>query len=181
ERTYPETFKDFNKRFMQPGGFHRPVPARERKWVTANRKANFITPPRLFPEFEDMAAGENVLNLATLRSNDQFNTTIYGYNDRFRGVNGTRQVVFVNKHDIIRMGFAPGDIVDLTTGIDPQTERKVKGFRLVAYDIPKGCCAAYYPETNPLFPLAHHDPQAKTPSYKLLPICFTRSQTEPNQ
>jgi molybdopterin-dependent oxidoreductase alpha subunit len=181
ERTYPETFKDFNKRFMQPGGFHRPVPARERKWVTANKKANFITPPRLFPEFEDMAAGENVLNLATLRSNDQFNTTIYGYNDRFRGVNGTRQVVFVNKHDIIRMGFAPGDIVDLTTAIDPQTERKVKGFRLVAYDIPKGCCAAYYPETNPLFPLAHHDPQAKTPSYKLLPIRFTRSQTEPIQ
>jgi molybdopterin-dependent oxidoreductase alpha subunit len=181
ERTYPETFKDFNKRFMQPGGFHRPVPARERKWVTANKKANFITPPRLFPEFEDMAAGENVLNLATLRSNDQFNTTIYGYNDRFRGVDGTRQVVFVNKHDIIRMGFAPGDIVDLTTAIDPQTERKVKGFRLVAYDIPKGCCAAYYPETNPLFPLAHHDPQAKTPSYKLLPIRFTRSQTEPIQ
>ncbi len=181
ERTYPETFKDFNKRFMQPGGFHRPVPARERKWVTTNKKANFITPPRLFPEFEDMAAGENVLNLATLRSNDQFNTTIYGYNDRFRGVDGTRQVVFVNKHDIIRMGFAPGDIVDLTTAIDPQTERKVKGLRLVAYDIPKGCCAAYYPETNPLFPLAHHDPQAKTPSYKLLPIRFTRSQTEPIQ
>ncbi|MCK8782670.1 FdhF/YdeP family oxidoreductase [Rhizobium sp. NTR19] len=179
ERTYPETFRDFNKRFMQPGGFHRPVPARERKWVTPNKKANFITPPRLFPIFEDAPTGSNVLNLSTLRSNDQFNTTVYGYNDRFRGVNGTRQVVFVNKHDIISMGFAPGDIVDLTTAIDPQTERKVRGFRLVAYDIPKGCCAAYYPETNPLFPLAHHDPQAKTPSYKLLPIRLTRSQTEP--
>jgi molybdopterin-dependent oxidoreductase alpha subunit len=179
ERTYPETFRDFNKRFMQPGGFHRPVPARERKWVTPNKKANFITPPRLFPEFEDISAGGNVLNLATLRSNDQFNTTIYGYSDRFRGVNGTRQVVFVHRDDIARMGFAPGDVVDLTTAIDPQTERIVKGFRLVAYDIPKGCCAAYYPETNPLFPLAHHDPQAKTPSYKLLPVRFTRSQTEP--
>ncbi|WP_105431880.1 MULTISPECIES: FdhF/YdeP family oxidoreductase [Neorhizobium] len=181
ERTYPETFKDFNKRFIQPGGFHRPVPARERKWVTANKKANFITPARLFPKFEDSPAGDNVLNLATLRSNDQFNTTIYGYNDRFRGVNGTRHVVFVCEEDIARMGFAPGDTVDLTTAIDPQTERKVKGFRLVAYDIPKGCCAAYYPETNPLFPLAHHDPQAKTPSYKLLPIRFSRSQAEPIQ
>lgn len=179
ERTYPETFRNFNKRLMQPGGFHRPVPARERKWVTPNGKANFITPPRLFPEFEDASAGEDVLNLSTLRSNDQFNTTIYGYNDRFRGVNGTRQVVFVHREEIARMGFAPGDIVDLTTAIDPQTERKVKGFRLVAYDIPKGCCAAYYPETNPLFPLAHHDPQAKTPSYKLLPVRFSRSQTKP--
>jgi len=181
ERTYPETFKGFNKRFMQPGGFHRPVPARERKWVTPNKKANFITPPRLFPEFEENLTGSDVLNLATLRSNDQFNTTIYGYNDRFRGVNGTRQVVFVHRDDIARLGFAPGDIVDLTTAIDPQTRRKVEGFRLVAYDIPRGCCAAYYPETNPLFPLFHHDPQAKTPSYKLLPIRFSRSQTYPRQ
>lgn len=181
ERTYPETFKEFNERLFQPGGIPRPVPARERKWVTSNKKANFITPPRLFPDFGEGALADDVINLATLRSNDQFNTTIYGYNDRYRGVDGTRQVVFVNENDIRRLGFAPGDLVDLTTAIDPQTERTVRGFRLVGYDIPEGCCAAYYPETNPLFPLSHHDPKAKTPSYKLLPIRFSRSHTVPIQ
>ncbi|PTM97330.1 FdhF/YdeP family oxidoreductase [Mycoplana dimorpha] len=181
ERTYPETLKAFNERLFQPGGIPRPVPARERKWVTSNKKANFITPPRLFPDFGEGAVADGVLNLATLRSNDQFNTTIYGYTDRYRGVDGTRQVVFVNEADIARLGFAPGDLVDLTTAIDPQTERQVRGFRLVAYDIPEGCCAAYYPEANPLFPLSHHDPKAKTPSYKLLPIRFSRSHTVPIQ
>ncbi|OLP57927.1 formate dehydrogenase [Xaviernesmea oryzae] len=177
ERTYPETFKDFNTRFLQPGGFPRPVPARERKWVTPNGKANFITPPRLFPDLGPPAP--EVLHLATLRSNDQFNTTVYGYNDRFRGVKGTRQVIFVNRADIDRLGFAPGDIVDLVTALEPETERRVAGFRLLDYDIPEGCCAAYFPETNPLFPLSHHDPQAKTPSYKLLPIRLERSQSKP--
>jgi molybdopterin-dependent oxidoreductase alpha subunit len=181
EHTYPETFKGLNERLFQPGGIPRPVPARERTWVTSNKKANFITPPRLFPDFGEGARAEDVLNLATLRSNDQFNTTIYGYNDRYRGVDGTRQVVLVNENDMTRLGFAPGELVDLTTAIEPQTERKVRGFRLVAYDIPEGCCAAYYPETNPLFPLSHHDPKAKTPSYKLLPIRFSRSHTVPIQ
>jgi len=179
EATYPETFKDFNKRMFQPGGFPRPVPARERKWVTPNRKANFITPGQLFPQFDAESLGDDVLNLATLRSNDQFNTTIYGYSDRFRGIDGTRQVIFANKLDITRLGFAPGDIVDLTTAIDPSRQRRVRGFRLVEYDIPAGCCASYYPEANPLFPLSHHDPKAKTPSYKLLPVRLNRSQATP--
>jgi molybdopterin-dependent oxidoreductase alpha subunit len=175
ELTYPETFKNFNERLFQPGGFPRPVPARERKWVTANKKANFITPPRLFPEFGAFDAAD-VLNLSSLRSNDQFNTTIYGYSDRFRGIEGTRQVLFMNAVDIARLGFVDGDAVDLVTAIDPTTHRSVKGLRIVSYDIPEGCCAAYYPETNPLFPLAHHDPEAKTPGYKLLPV-HVRSAT----
>lgn len=175
ERTYPETFKGYNGKLFQPGGFPRPVPARERKWVTPNKKANFVTPPRLFPEFDPIAEPENVLNLASLRSNDQFNTTIYGYNDRFRGVDGTRQVVFMNMADIARMGLSAGDRVDLTTAIDPARERRVQSHRIVPYDIPVGCCAAYYPEANPLFPLSHHDPRAKTPSYKLLPVRITLS------
>ncbi|RDJ03266.1 FdhF/YdeP family oxidoreductase [Rhizobium grahamii] len=179
ETTYPETFKKFNERLFKPGGFPRPVPARERKWVTANRKANFITPPRLFPEFETASADADVLNLATLRSNDQFNTTIYGYSDRFRGVDGTRQVIFVNGKDIERLGFEPGEIVDVTTAIDSGTVRKVQGFRIVEYNIPQGCCASYYPESNPLFPLSHHDPKAKTPSYKLLPVRLSRSNIVP--
>jgi molybdopterin-dependent oxidoreductase alpha subunit len=174
EATYPETFKKFNERMFLPGGFPRPLPARERKWVTHNKKANFITPSRLFPDFE-VHAGDDVLNLATLRSNDQFNTTIYGYSDRFRGIEGTRQVLFMNKTDIARLGFNPGDPADLVTALDDGKLRTVGGLRIVAYDIPVGCCAAYYPETNPLFPLAHHDPKAKTPGYKLLPVHIKRA------
>ncbi|MGO4642559.1 FdhF/YdeP family oxidoreductase [Mesorhizobium sp. 2RAF45] len=179
ERTYPETFKDFNKRLFQPGGFARPVPARERKWVTKTGKANFITPHRLFPEFST-SGRTDVLHLSTLRSNDQFNTTIYGYSDRFRGVEGTRRVVFMNGEDISRLGFVDGEHIDVTTAIDDNYIRKVTGLRIVQYNIPKGCCAAYYPEANPLFPLAHHDPKAKTPSYKLLPVRLTRSSFNPD-
>ena len=179
ERTYPETFKDFNKRLFQPGGFARPVPARERKWVTKTGKANFITPHRLFPEFSTSGRAD-VLHLSTLRSNDQFNTTIYGYSDRFRGVEGTRRVVFMNGEDISRLGFVDGEHIDVTTAIDDNNIRKVTGLRIVQYNIPKGCCAAYYPEANPLFPLAHHDPKAKTPSYKLLPVRLTRSSFNPD-
>ncbi|MGX5829913.1 FdhF/YdeP family oxidoreductase [Mesorhizobium sp. 43Arga] len=179
ERTYPETFKDFNKRLFQPGGFARPLPARERKWVTKTGKANFITPHRLFPEFSTSGRAD-VLHLSTLRSNDQFNTTIYGYSDRFRGVEGTRRVVFMNGEDISRLGFVDGEHIDVTTAIDDNNIRKVTGLRIVQYNIPRGCCAAYYPEANPLFPLAHHDPKAKTPSYKLLPVRLTRSSFNPD-
>ncbi|TGT84556.1 molybdopterin dinucleotide binding domain-containing protein, partial [Mesorhizobium sp. M5C.F.Ca.ET.164.01.1.1] len=110
----------------------------------------------------------------TLRSNDQFNTTIYGYSDRFRGVEGTRRIIFMNGEDILRLGFADGEIVDVTTAIDDNVARTVTGLKIVPYNIPKGCCGAYYPETNPLFPLAHHDPKSKTPSYKLLPVRLSR-------
>jgi anaerobic selenocysteine-containing dehydrogenase len=175
EQTYPETFKDFNKRLFQPGGIPRPLPARERKWVTRNGKANFITPDRLFPEFSLGVQNDDVLHLATLRSNDQFNTTIYGYSDRYRGVEGSRRVVFVNAADIARLGFSNGDTVDLITAIDQETARRISEFIIVAYDIPEGCCGAYYPEANALFPLDHHDAKSKTPSYKLLPVRLIRS------
>ncbi|GGG07132.1 oxidoreductase alpha (molybdopterin) subunit [Rhizobium wenxiniae] len=179
EATYPETFRDFNKRLFQPGGFPRPLPARERKWVTSSGKANFITPDRLFPHLSTSGRTE-VLHLATLRSNDQFNTTIYGYSDRFRGVDGTRKVVFMNREDIAAMGLTNGVSVDLTTAIEEETARKVIGFRVVEYNIPKGSCGAYFPETNPLFPLEHHDAKSKTPSYKLLPILITPSSELPH-
>ena len=175
EQTYPETFKDFNLKMFQPGGITRSVPARERKWTTPNGKANFITPQRLFPELEVTPGSDETFNLLTLRSNDQFNTTIYGFTDRYRGIKGTRRVVFVNEADMLRLGFAAGDLVDLTTAVDGKRLRRVEGFSLVPYQIPSGSCAAYYPEANPLFPLDHHDPKAKTPSYKLLPVRMTAS------
>lgn len=177
ERTYPETFRDFNTRLFQPGGFPRPVPARERKWATANGKANFLTPTRLFPDM-DVKAGADVLNLATLRSNDQFNTTIYGYSDRFRGVEKTRKVVFMNRIDMQRLGVEPGDSIDLTTAIDTGTLRRITGYMAVEYAIPEGCCGAYFPEANPLFPLHHIQPKSKTPSYKLLPVTVSRSSEQ---
>lgn len=179
ERTYPETFKNFNERLFQPGGIPRPLPARERKWVTPTGKANFITPERLFPQFDIQGDAGNVLHLSTLRSNDQFNTTIYGYSDRFRGVDGTRRVVFMNGEDIARLGLANGGSVDLRTAIDTSVGRQILGLRVIEYNIPKGCCAAYYPECNPLFPLGHHDAKSKTPSYKLLPVFVTRSEIAP--
>ncbi len=174
EMTYPETFKDFNKRLFQPGGFPRPLPARERKWVTSSGKANFITPERLQPEMAIQGETDSVLLLASLRSNDQFNTTVYGYTDRFRGVKGTRLVVFVSRTDLERLGLAEGDAVDLTTAL-AGPERVVRGLRVVEYDIPAGSCGAYYPEVNPLFPLSHHDAKSKTPAYKALPVRVTRA------
>ncbi|CAN7673916.1 FdhF/YdeP family oxidoreductase [Rhizobium sp. LjRoot98] len=179
EATYPETFRDFNKRLFQPGGFPRPLPARERKWVTSSGKANFITPDKLFPDLSTSGRSD-VLHLATLRSNDQFNTTIYGYSDRFRGVEGTRKVVFMNGEDIAAMGLTNGMSVDLTTAIEEERVRTVTGFRVVEYNIPRSSCGAYFPETNPLFPLGHHDIQSKTPSYKLLPILITPSSELPH-
>ena len=176
EETYPETFKDFNARLFQPGGVPRPLPARERKWVTSNKKANFLTPDRLFPDLPG-AQDESTLHLATLRSNDQFNTTVYGYNDRFRGVSGSRRVVFMNGEDIKRLGLTVNEPVDITTAIDVAHERKITEMRVVPYDIPKGCCAAYFPEANPLFPLAHHSSRSKTPSYKLLPVRISLSRS----
>jgi anaerobic selenocysteine-containing dehydrogenase len=175
ELTYPETFKDFNKRLFQPGGFPRPLPARERKWATSNKKANFITPEFLFPTFDVETSATDVLHLTTLRSNDQFNTTVYGYSDRFRGIEGTRWVVFMNPIDIERFGFVEGIPVDLITAINDGKDRRIAGLRIVAYGIPEGTCASYYPEANPLFPLDHHDPKAKTPGYKLLPVHVRRA------
>jgi anaerobic selenocysteine-containing dehydrogenase len=86
----------------------------------------------------------------------------------------------MNEKDIARLGFAAGETVDVTTAIDDNNVRKVTGLRIVPYNIPKGCCAAYYPETNPLFPLAHHDPKSKTPSYKLLPVRVSRPNPTPD-
>jgi molybdopterin-dependent oxidoreductase alpha subunit len=175
EATYPDTFSKFNERLFQPGGFARPLPARERKWVTPNGKANFLIPDRLFPEFNVRGAADDVLHLSSLRSNDQFNTTIYGYSDRFRGVEGTRHVLFMHPNDMQRHDLSDGDPADVTTAIADGVLRRLTGLRVVSYGIPEGCVAAYYPEANRLFPLMHHDPKSKTPGYKLLPVRISRS------
>ncbi|GJE28702.1 FdhF/YdeP family oxidoreductase [Methylobacterium organophilum] len=176
ETTYPDTFKDFNKRLFEPGGLHKPLPARERKWETETGKANFLLPPDGLEADPDMPIrSRDVLDLITLRSNDQFNTTVYGYHDRFRGISGTRRVLFMNENDIARLQLADGEEVDVVTDASDDITRAVRGLRIVRYEIPEGNCAGYYPELNVLIPLWHHDVQAKTPAAKAIPVRVTRA------
>ena len=178
EATWPATFKDFNAKLFQPGGIVRPVAARERKWATRSGKANFMLPTQLFAGDVASFGAEGVLQLTTLRSNDQFNTTVYGYYDRFRGVRGTRMVVFMNPDDIASRGLTDGEYVDMRTAIGDGVDRIVEQLQIVAYDIPPGCCGAYFPEINPIVPLAHHDRKAHTPAYKAIPVTLSRSASQ---
>ena len=173
-RTYPEIFHDFNARLWTPGGFHRPIGARKREWKTKTGKANFITPTSLSTDIDIAPEQRDVVQLMTLRSNGQFNTTVYNYDDRFRGVYGSRHVVLMHQNDIDRFNFKEGDMVALTTAVDDGVERSVAGLQVVAYDIPEGCIAGYYPECNPLIPLWHHAEKAKVPAAKSIPVRVQR-------
>jgi molybdopterin-dependent oxidoreductase alpha subunit len=169
-QTYPEIFHDFNARLWEPGGFHRPIGARKREWKTKTGKANFITPTSLSTDIEIAPEQRDVVQLMTLRSNGQFNTTVYSYDDRFRGVYGSRHVVLMHQNDIDRFNLKEGDMVALTTAVDDGVKRSVTGLQVVAYDIPEGCIAGYYPECNPLIPLWHHAEKAKVPAAKSIPV-----------
>jgi len=178
-QVYPEIFHDMESRMWAPGGFHRPLPVNQRQWKTETGRARFIS-PRSLDEDDDVSlrGARDVLQLMTLRSNDQFNTTVYGYDDRFRGVQGTRSVVFMNRNDIVRLGFAAGDWVTLRTAIEPEVRREAGPMQIIAYDIPQGCAAAYYPECNPLVPLWHHAERSKVPAAKSVPIRLSRAQPD---
>jgi molybdopterin-dependent oxidoreductase alpha subunit len=173
EAVLPDLFGDYNARIREPGGFRLYSPVDERVWNTATGKANFIVHEGVLEDH--MPPGrEDVLQLATIRSHDQYNTTIYGLDDRYRGVFGQRMVVFVNKDDRERLGLEPGALVEMQTVADDGIERRVAGFRLVDYNIPVGCCAAYYPETNPLVPLGRKAVKSNTPTSKSIPVTLTR-------
>ncbi|GGJ83479.1 FdhF/YdeP family oxidoreductase [Pseudomonas matsuisoli] len=175
--TYPETFHDFNVRMLEPGGFHRPLGASERKWTTETGKANFIAPKTLSvdDDIEPSAERRDVLNLMTIRSNDQFNTTVYGYDDRFRGILGTRSVILLHRNDMARFELNEGDLVQACTAANDGIHREVGPLRVTPYDIPEGCCAGYYPELNPLVPLWHHAEKAKVPAAKSIPITLRKT------
>jgi molybdopterin-dependent oxidoreductase alpha subunit len=168
--TYPDIFHDYETRMWQPGGFHRPLPARNRIWKTKTGRANFITPEQLDEDADMPSRTAQTLRLMTLRSNDQFNTTIYGYHDRFRGIKGTRMVVFMNPDDITRLGLHEGAIVELRTDSRDGIPRAMSGFRVVSYNVPPGCAGAYYPEANALLPLDHYAEGSKTPAAKSIPV-----------
>jgi len=171
-------FEDYNRRIAQPGGFHLRVASRERDWKTASGKANFIvaqietdTPIHRARQRH----GDEVMVLMTTRSHDQYNTTIYAMDDRYRGVFGQRRVLFINKLDLARMGLQAGERVDIFTVWDDDLERRADGFLLVEYDIPQGCLGAYYPETNPLVPLNSVGDVSNTPTSKSIPVMLRQS------
>lgn len=168
--TYPDIFHDFNARMWTPGGFHRPLPARDRQWKTKSGKAEFLAPESLCEDPDMQAMDATTLRLFTLRSDDQFNTTIYSLDDRFRGIKGTRMVVLMNPMDIDRLGLAAGQHVCLEAVADDGVERRVNGLEVVAFDLPAGCVAGYFPECNPLVPLWHHARESHVPAVKSIPV-----------
>ncbi|MDC8758360.1 FdhF/YdeP family oxidoreductase [Janthinobacterium fluminis] len=171
-----EDFADFNARVKVPGGFHLRNTAAERLWLTATGKANFYAhpvPTDLPIHLARSGRASPVFNLTTMRSHDQYNTTIYGMNDRYRGVFGERRVLFINPDDIAELGLQAGAWVDLESLCDDGARRQAKRFLLVGYNIPRGCVAAYFPETNGLVPLSSFADFARTPTSKSIPIVLT--------
>lgn len=162
-------FDDFNTRVRVPGGFHLHHPGRGRVFPTESGKAGFFV-----HVLGARHAQDDLLKLMTVRSHDQYNTTVYGLDDRYRGVHGLRRVCFISKTDLERLDLRDGDTVDITS-VWSDGERTAQGFRLVEYDIPAGCLASYFPETNALVPLDHHAERARTPASKSIPVRLVRS------
>ncbi|RZT11218.1 oxidoreductase alpha (molybdopterin) subunit [Duganella sp. CF402] len=173
-----DDFHDFNARVAHPGGFHLRVASREREWRTASGRAQFV------PHAVDLDTpihrarakhGERLMVLMTARSHDQYNTTIYGLDDRYRGVFGLRRVVFINKEDLAMLGLKNGEYVDMVSVWGDDVTRRAERFLLVEYDIPRGCLGAYFPETNGLVPLHSTADGAGTPTSKSIPVLLQRS------
>ncbi len=162
--TYPEEFHDFNSRLDVPGGFFRGNSARERQWKTESGRAQFTSPSVLSALAAPLGDGE--FTLITLRSNDQFNTTIYGFSDRLRGLEGDCNMVLMNPEDMQRFKVVKDQAITLECASDLHIRRAVSGLRVQPFDLPEGCVAAYYPDTNALVPLDKYDLRSKTPAYK---------------
>ncbi|MFG1192011.1 FdhF/YdeP family oxidoreductase [Xanthobacter flavus] len=171
EAVFP-IFQGYNERIKAPGGFHLTSTARERIWATPSGKANFIVCEGLC---EDPGVSGHPLWLTTVRSHDQYNTTLYSLSDRYRGVHGARDVIFLGEKEMEKRGLKPDDRVDIVTLSTDGIERAVRGFRVVLHPFPEASCAAYYPETNPLVPLYAHDPQSFTPASKGVPVRLVKS------
>jgi molybdopterin-dependent oxidoreductase alpha subunit len=167
ETVFPD-FHDFNARIRVPGGFRLDIPSSRRVWRTKSGRARFMVAQGLDEDPRLRAPG--VLTLTTIRSHDQYNTTIYGLDDRYRGVFGRRDVVFLNDDDLAERGLAHGDQVDIEVANDNGARLLVRGLTAVAYEIPRGSAAAYYPETNGLIGLDDYDRRSGTPSYKSVPV-----------
>ncbi|MBV6272850.1 FdhF/YdeP family oxidoreductase [Alcaligenaceae bacterium CGII-47] len=176
EAVFP-IFTDFNTRIRRAGGFRLENAAAQRRWNTADGKAHFLPARRLD---EPRHATDSLLKLATIRSHDQYNTSIYGFNDRYRGITGRRDVVFINPLDLAEHKLREGDRIDIEASRPDGTPngRAVRGFVAVSFDIARGSVAMYYPEGNGLVALDDHDPHSGTPGYKSVPVRLSASSMQ---
>ncbi|GAA3763846.1 FdhF/YdeP family oxidoreductase [Salinactinospora qingdaonensis] len=167
ERVVPG-FAAFNARARRPGGFTLPhAPRDDRRFPTATGKANFTVNEMTAPQVP-----EGRLLLQTIRSHDQFNTTIYGLDDRYRGVHDGRRVVLVHPDDAAHLGLAEGSYTDLVSEWNDGVDRRAPHFKVVYYPTARGCAAAYYPETNVLVPLDSTAETSNTPTSKSIVVRF---------
>lgn len=166
-------FADFNARIRVPGGFRLPLPPTERVWTTPSGLAQFLAFKGLS---EDSPGGcADTLRLSTVRSHGQYNTTVYNLDDRYRGVFGRRDVVFMNKDDMAGLGIEHGDLVDMETALPGAPAARLANLTAVEHDISRGSVATYYPEANVLIPLGWADPQSGIPAYKSVPVRVLRA------
>ncbi|MGV1793080.1 FdhF/YdeP family oxidoreductase [Rhizobium sp. A37_96] len=176
EIVFPD-FRDFNARVRVKGGFRLTVAASQRHWNTANGKATFLTCQGI--DEDPRLRAPDALVLMTIRSHDQYNTTVYSLDDRYRGVFGRRDIVLMNRDDLAARGLAEGDRIDLHALAEPadiaMPQKSARGFTAVEYDIPSGAIAGYYPELNVVVALSHYDRKSGTPAYKGVPVRVVKS------
>ena len=162
-------FEDFNSRILQPGGFYLPNAVKQRTFDVEGGRAPFVT-----AEFEPLHLKNGQLILQTFRSHDQFNTTIYGLDDRYRGILNERRVIFLNRDDMLERGISNEQPVDITSHFNGE-ERQANRFLAIHYDMPRGCAAAYFPETNVLVPVDSVADKSRTPTSKAVVITISSS------
>ncbi|EPJ48274.1 MAG: oxidoreductase alpha (molybdopterin) subunit [Osedax symbiont Rs1] len=178
-------FANFNQRLAAPGGFYLGNPAAQRVWLTDTALANIKSNPlpehliaeQITSQRRKKKQSGKIFTLQTMRSHDQYNTTIYGFNDRYRGVKGQRNVIFMNVDDMQHLGLSAEQEVTITSHWHDDSERSVSGFKVIAYDIPTGNMAAYYPETNPLIALESYGDQSFTPTSKAIAISISTAKS----
>jgi molybdopterin-dependent oxidoreductase alpha subunit len=172
ERVIPG-FDDYNQRVREPGGFHLPNAARNRVFNTKTGKAQFT-----IHELPQHDLGPDQFLMMTIRSHDQFNTSVYTENDRYRGISNNRRVVFLNEADITAAGLRAQQVVDLVSHFEGE-ERIARKFTVVPYDIPPRCAATYFPEANVLVPVRHVALKSNTPVSKSVVISIRPATEEP--
>lgn len=178
-QTLPE-FEHFNDRLNTPGGFYLGNAAAQRNWATPSKKAKIFVnslPENIVSQTQRGMTQNQVFVLQTLRSHDQYNTTIYGFEDRYRGISGERKILMMNEQDIKDLELHEGGLVDIEALWPDQKQRIVTGFTLVPYDMPQGNVASYFPEANPLVALSSYGDYSFTPTSKSIAVVVTASKS----
>lgn len=176
-KIFPE-FREMNKRLQKPGGFYLGNSAAKHQWLTKSNKANFYShalPENIIPASIRALSNNKIFVLQTLRSHDQYNTTIYGFEDRYRGISGEREIILMNENDMLDLGFNSEQRVDVTSLWPDNKVRKIQNFKLIPYDIPQGNIAAYFPEANPLVPLESSGDLSATPTSKSIAVTISEN------